>query len=87
MIETDFLPMEPLTPQEMDRSGVPVSLPDKPSLPGMVAALEKRMISETLQKYRWNRTLTAAALEIDRKTLYNKIKAFQLDQPTSRNPY
>ncbi len=86
MIETDLLPMDPSTPREMERSGTPVSISDKPSLPGMVAALEKRVILDTLQQCRWNRTLTAAVLGIDRKTLYNKIRIFQLDQPVTRSP-
>ena len=40
--------------------------------------LEKRYISEILSKYNWNITRSAKALKVDRVTLYNKIKKYNL---------
>lgn len=43
------------------------------------ALVEKELILETLKKHNFNRTLTAEALNISRKTLFNKIKRYGLD--------
>jgi len=43
--------------------------------------LEKKYILQTLNKYNWNISRSARALQIDRVTLYNKIKKHQLTQP------
>lgn len=40
--------------------------------------LEKHHISQILSKYDWNISATAKALKIDRVTLYNKIKKYDL---------
>jgi len=40
---------------------------------------EKRAIIAALKKYQFNKTKVAEALEIDRKTLYNKINAYGID--------
>jgi len=42
------------------------------------AQVEREMISETLKKNNYNRTLTANALNISRKTLFNKMKRYGL---------
>ena len=39
---------------------------------------EKNLIEETLQRYDYNRTLAAKALNISRKTLFNKMKKYGL---------
>lgn len=80
MIETDILPMESLSSHEPADSNYSIPVPEGTSLSAMVQSLEKRVIHETLQKYRWNRSRAASALAIDRKTLYNKIKAYGLDR-------
>jgi DNA-binding NtrC family response regulator len=41
---------------------------------------EKRHIQQILNKYNWNITRAAQALKVDRVTLYNKIKKFDLKQ-------
>jgi len=38
--------------------------------------LERRVIQETLEASRWNRSVAAKKLEIDYKTLYNKMKEY-----------
>jgi transcriptional regulator of acetoin/glycerol metabolism len=40
--------------------------------------LEKNHIFQILTKYNWNISATAKALKIDRVTLYNKIKKYDL---------
>lgn len=45
-----------------------------------VAAVEKRLIIETLQRVGGNRGMAAKALDIDEKTLYNKIKKYEISQ-------
>ena len=42
--------------------------------------LEKKHIAMILTKYSWNISRTAKALNIDRATLYNKIKKYGLTQ-------
>lgn len=42
------------------------------------AQVEKEIISEALKKHNYNRTLTAEALNISRKTLFNKMKRYGL---------
>ncbi|WP_319590960.1 sigma-54 dependent transcriptional regulator [uncultured Draconibacterium sp.] len=43
--------------------------------------LEKKYIQKTLEKYDWNISRSAKILQIDRVTLYNKIKKYQLSSP------
>jgi DNA-binding NtrC family response regulator len=42
--------------------------------------LEKKHISRILEKYGWNISRAARALEVDRATLYNKIRKYELKQ-------
>ena len=42
--------------------------------------LEKNHISNILNKYNWNISAAAKALKVDRVTLYNKIKKYDLTQ-------
>lgn len=42
------------------------------------AQMEKELITEALKKHNFNRTLTAEALNISRKTLFNKMKRYGL---------
>lgn len=42
--------------------------------------LEKNHISQILDKYSWNISAAAKALKVDRVTLYNKIKKYDLNQ-------
>jgi len=41
--------------------------------------LEKNHIVQILTKYNWNITRSAKALKVDRATLYNKIKKYDLN--------
>ncbi|WP_341372109.1 helix-turn-helix domain-containing protein [Clostridium tetani] len=40
--------------------------------------IEREIIIEALEKYDWNRTKTSKSLGISRRTLYNKIKEFNI---------
>ena len=42
--------------------------------------LEMKHIAKILDKYDWNISRTAKALNVDRATLYNKIKKYKLKQ-------
>ncbi|WP_394697573.1 helix-turn-helix domain-containing protein [uncultured Sunxiuqinia sp.] len=42
--------------------------------------LEKHHVLQILDKYNWNISVSAKALKIDRVTLYNKIKKYNLKQ-------
>jgi DNA-binding NtrC family response regulator len=43
--------------------------------------IEKHHVEQILNKYNWNISATAKALKVDRVTLYNKIKKYNLKQP------
>jgi DNA-binding NtrC family response regulator len=43
--------------------------------------LEKKHISQILNKYKWNISRAARALKVDRVTLYNKISKYGLKNP------
>lgn len=51
---------------------------DGESMREINAQVEKEIILEALKKYSYNRTLTAEALHISRKTLFNKMKRYGL---------
>ncbi|ABK16853.1 sigma-54 interaction domain-containing protein [Syntrophobacter fumaroxidans] len=51
------------------------------SLHDEVSRFEKSVIEKNLVRHRWNRIRTAAALKIDRKTLYTKMKTYGLLSP------
>ena len=42
--------------------------------------LERKHISTILEKYKWNISRSAKALNVDRATLYNKIRKYELKQ-------
>ena len=62
------------------QQGILRSLPvDETSSPGDAVGLsEKNMIMDMLQRYSWNRGKTAAALNINRTTLWRKIKKYNI---------
>lgn len=51
------------------------------SLQEKVSLFEKSLIEKCLVRHQWNRIRTAAALKIDRKTLYTKMKSYGLISP------
>lgn len=81
-IEISHLPegvfLGPQVPAESRREAPPPpeGLPLKDLVKRETAAVEKRVIVQTLEATRWNRSLTAKKLAIDYKTLYNKMKEY-----------
>ena len=63
-------------------------LPLKTSAPADPAEslqeLEKKHILSTLNKFDWNISRTAKILKVDRVTLYNKIKKYNLKKPKGK---
>ena len=61
-----------------EQNDIPLSLGDNNDIREVNAQVEKELIQETLRKFAGNRTLTAEALNISRKTLFNKMKKYGL---------
>jgi transcriptional regulator with PAS, ATPase and Fis domain len=73
IIERNHLP---LALQQGGWRSLPV---DETSLPGDVVEIsEKNMIMDMLQRYSWNKGKTAAVLNINRTTLWRKIKKYNI---------
>ncbi|MCB0765475.1 MAG: sigma-54-dependent Fis family transcriptional regulator, partial [Flavobacteriales bacterium] len=82
-IELEQLPMEIIAgaPQRpMVQKGVEVvaSAPDD-DLRAVAQQAEKQAILTALERNGFNKSRTAEMLNIDRKTLYNKLKVFGID--------
>jgi DNA-binding NtrC family response regulator len=82
MAEGDVITCDELT---MPSGGGPASAEEPPaelSLPDVVARsaarIERDLIDSTLARYRGNRAATAQALGINRKTLFRKIRQYEL---------
>ena len=68
-------------------NGKEIKLKDFPQAKNIISSsveslddIEKKHIQQILQKYSWNISKSAKALNIDRVTLYNKIKKYQLEK-------
>ncbi len=70
----DFLTMEPASAQ----GGVRTTVEPDTSLKDATENVEKTIIQEALDQHRWNKSRTAVALGISRKTLFRKMKRFGL---------
>jgi len=82
LIETIHLPQEIVTPDlsEAD-SSLQVSFNGEmpTDLKSVAEAAEKRAIIEVLKRTKNNKSKTADLLKVDRKTLYNKLKAYGIN--------
>jgi len=75
IIEVDNLPSELRhTEQYQD-----IAFDKATDLKSLSEQMEKQKITEVLQQVRYNKAEAARLLNIDRKTLYNKLKTYQLD--------
>ncbi len=63
---------------------LPIFRPDQSGLPknNSLREIEKAHIAQTLKANQWNIARTAKILEIDRSTLYSKIKSYQIPKPS-----
>jgi DNA-binding NtrC family response regulator len=68
----------PVRVKGYEQNDIPLSLGDNNDIREVNAQVEKELIQETLRKFAGNRTLTAEALNISRKTLFNKMKKYGL---------
>lgn len=67
-------------PEEMiSDSSNPVIMESISPLKGVAAKSEQELIMQTLEKARYNKTKAAQLLNIDRKTLYNKMRQYNID--------
>jgi DNA-binding NtrC family response regulator len=72
-------------PPQVKAEDLPLRVTDKPSsIParGTMAEVEKAHILSVLEAHQWNITKSAQILEVDRGTLYNKIKHYGLTRPS-----
>lgn len=53
---------------------------DSKSLKDVHQKVEKEMIINALEQFKYNKSKAAKALNIDRKTLYNKLKLYEIDE-------
>lgn len=77
-IDTDDLPAE-VTSAVSESPSASASVHETIPLKKALEAPEKRIIAEALRAHNWNRQLTAEALDINRTTLYKKMKRYGLE--------
>ena len=77
IIDTDHLPMR-IKGYPSSIEAVLMNENETNKIKEVNALAEKNLIEETLQRYNNNRTLAAEALNISRKTLFNKMKRYGL---------
>ena len=65
-------PADPPEPVTLDGASL------KEVVKRQTSRIEREIIQKTLEETRWNRSLTARKLDIDYKTLYNKMKEYEL---------
>jgi DNA-binding NtrC family response regulator len=72
------------TPPEIRPADLPLHPPRQAGVGAgdvSLAEIERRHIADVLQRTGWNISRTAEILEIDRATIYNKIKRYGLERP------
>lgn len=77
IIQVEHLPLRVKGYEQVDTTAV-IEIENN-SIREINAQVEKEIILEALKKHNYNRTLTAEALNISRKTLFNKMKRYELD--------
>jgi len=56
-----------------------LTIPEKTDLKAVASSAEYDMIMQVLQEARFNKSKAAQMLGIDRKTLYNKLKNYNIE--------
>lgn len=77
IIQVEHLPLRVKGYEQVDTTAVVET--ENNGIREINAQIEKEVILEALKKHNYNRTLTAEALNISRKTLFNKMKRYGLD--------
>ncbi len=80
-IEVQALPEEITTPSNSLASldVEKLSISPQSDLKNVQQRMEKEMILNALQQFKYNKSKVAKALNIDRKTLYNKLKLYEIE--------
>ncbi len=78
-IDVDHLPTS-IRFSEEKKGAVPSHPSVDPTLKSVLKKVEREHIMATLEKTKWNRADTAKILEIDLKTLYNKMKEYGINE-------
>ena len=78
-ITPETLPQEIVYPATHEANTDFTASINNPDLKAVQEKTEKALIEETLVKVRYNKTQAAKVLNIDRKTLYNKLKRYNLE--------
>ena len=79
LITLETLPQEIVYPATYEANTDFTASISNPDLKAVQEKTEKALIEETLVKVRYNKTQAAKVLNIDRKTLYNKLKRYNLE--------
>ncbi len=79
LIALDALPAEIIYPTTREVNSTFSGPTGNPDLKAVQEKTEKALIEETLIKVKFNKTQAAKVLNIDRKTLYNKLKRYNLE--------
>jgi transcriptional regulator of acetoin/glycerol metabolism len=75
----DFVRELPVADYDAELQAADAPLNDRQiDLPASVGILEKRMIRDAMVRSQWHRGKAAALLNIDRKTLYVKLKKYNI---------
>nr|WP_262888023.1 helix-turn-helix domain-containing protein [Draconibacterium halophilum] len=80
-IDTECFPSEILHPEINENQPTAVvsqEINDNSKLKHASSEIEKKLIIETIQEAGYNKSKAAKILNIDRKTLYNKIKLYDI---------
>lgn len=73
------LPQEIIHPTSIDNGSVSIDTGFITDLKSVTEEAERRAIESVLRRTNYNKTKTAEILQIDRKTLYNKISAYGIE--------
>ncbi|MCK5339464.1 MAG: Fis family transcriptional regulator, partial [Desulfobulbaceae bacterium] len=80
----DFMGLDLTVQENGDHpNGIYADLHDQP-LSVLLEEIEKQILLHALEKNTFHLGKTAEALQIDRKTLYRKMKHFNIDRPPSK---
>ncbi|HUT89899.1 MAG TPA: sigma-54 dependent transcriptional regulator [Thermoguttaceae bacterium] len=79
--KSDMIGLEDLPPSLAAAGPVPIEPVGTRTLKQALAAPERQIILDVLESNDWNRQATAEALDINRTTLYKKMKRLGLEEP------